>query len=55
MDASTLISGIAVVIAIMSFVVGTWRAQRAELRARKPASVTVPGTITRGDTLAVLA
>jgi len=34
MDASTVISGIAVVIAIMSFVVGTWRAQRAELRAR---------------------
>ena len=41
MDASTLISGIAVVIAIMSFVVGTWRAQRAELRARKPVLVFV--------------
>lgn len=41
MDASTLLAGLAIGISVITFVVGSWRGQQAEARARKPVLVFV--------------
>lgn len=41
MDASDVIAGVAIAISAITFVITSWRAQRAEARARKPVLVFV--------------